>query len=112
MRSVVFFILRNIIATVFQFDHSLFTGFVTDVRKVTIVVTDGCSGIGREIVKKRAEVMKSRGIEMFAVGITNRMKEEELKVLSSKPVKHHLFKITDSKILKDIVDSLVKQVCK
>ena len=56
--------------------------------------------------------MKSRGIEMFAVGITKRMKEEELKVLSSKPVKHHLFKITDSKNLKDIVDSIVKQVCK
>ena len=63
-------------------------------------------------MKKRADVMKSRGIEMFAVGITKRMKEEELKVLSSEPVKHHLFKLTESKNLKDIVDSTVKQVCK
>ena len=90
----------------------MFTGFVTDVRKVTIVVTDGYSRIGTEIVKKRADVMKSRGIEMFAVGISKRMKEEELKVLSSEPVKHHLFKLKDLKDLKDIVDSIVHQVCK
>ena len=90
----------------------MLTGFVTDVRKVTIFVTDGYSGIGTEIVKKRADVMKSRGIEMFAVGITKRMKDEELKVLSSEPVKHHLFKLTNSNDLEDIVDSIVKQVCK
>ena len=90
----------------------MLTGFVTDIRKVTIFVTDGYSGIGTEIVKKRADVMKSRGIEMFAVGITKRMKDEELKVLSSEPVKHHSFKLTNFNDLKDIVDSIVKQVCK
>ena len=83
-----------------------------DVRKAIVVVTDGYSSIGTEIVKKRADLMKKRGIEMFAIGITNRINKEEMEVLSSEPVKQHLFRLTDSKAAKEIADSIVNQVCK
>ena len=56
--------------------------------------------------------MKSRGIEMFAIGITNRIKTEEMNALSSEPVKRHSFKLTGSEVVKEIADSIVKQVCK
>ena len=79
---------------------------------MNIIVTDGYSGIGTEVVNEKANLLKNRGIEMFAIGVTNRMKEEELKILSSEPVKHHLFRLTNSKAVKEIVDSIVKQVCK
>ena len=55
--------------------------------------------------------MKRRGIEMFAVGITNSMKDEELQVISSHPLKHHFFRLTDSMAENQIIDSIVKQVC-
>ncbi|KAL9951364.1 hypothetical protein ACROYT_G044016 [Oculina patagonica] len=82
------------------------------VKKATVVVTDGYSGLGTEFVKMQADRMKTRGIEMFAIGITKRMNEEELTALSSKPVKSHLFRLTDLKAVKGIVDHIVKEVCK
>lgn len=82
-----------------------------DVKKVTVVVTDGWSGIGTDMVKEKVGQMKRRGIEMFAVGITNSMKDEELQVISSRPLKHHFFRLTDSMAENQIIDSIVTQVC-
>ena len=48
---------------------------------------------------------------MFAVGITNSMKDEELQVISSRPLKHHFFRLTDSMAENQIIDSIVTQVC-
>ena len=56
---------------------------------MTVVVTDGFSGIGPEFVKKLADGIKARGIEIFAIGITKRMNDKELTALSSKPAKNH-----------------------
>ncbi|XP_073228190.1 cartilage matrix protein-like [Porites lutea] len=81
------------------------------VKKVTVVVTDGWSGIGTDMVKEKVGQMKRRGIEMFAVGITNSMKDEELQVISSRPLKHHFFRLTDSMAENQIIDSIVTQVC-
>ena len=84
----------------------------SDVRKAIVVVTDGYSSIGTEIVKARADVMKKRGIEMFSIGITNRINKEEMEVLSSEPVKEHSFRLTDTKAVKEIADSIANQLCK
>ena len=59
-----------------------------------------------------ADRMKTRGIEMFAIGITKRMNDEELTALSSTPVKNHLFRLNDLKAVKGIVDNIFKEVCK
>jgi len=74
--------------------------FVADAKQAIVIVTDGFSGTGPEFIKKRADEIKARGIEMFPIGITQRMNDEELKALSSKPVKNHLLKLTDNKVVK------------
>ena len=74
--------------------------FVADAKQVTVVVTDGFSGIGPEYIKKRADQVKARGIEMFAIGTTKKINDEELTALSSKPLKNHLFRLTDDKEVK------------
>ena len=79
---------------------------------MTAVVTDGFSGIGPEYIKKRADEIKARGIEMFAIGITQRMNDEELTALSSKPVKNHFLRLTDNKAMKGLVNHVVKEICK
>jgi len=86
--------------------------FVADAKQVTVVVTDGFSGIGPEFIKKRADEIKARGIEIFAIGITQRMNDEELTALSSKPVKNHFLRLTDNNAVKGIVDHIVKEICK
>ena len=78
---------------------------------MAVVVTDGYSTTGTEFVKEKANVMKNLGIETFAIGITHRINKEELTVLSSNPMKHHFFWLTDAKVINDLVDSIVKQVC-
>ena len=85
---------------------------VADAKQVTVVVTDGFSGIGPEYIKKRADEIKGRGIEMFAIGITKRINEEELTALSSKPVKNHLFRLTNNEAVEGLVSHIVKEICK
>ena len=86
--------------------------FVADAKQVTVVITDGFSGMGYEFVKPQADTIKARGIEMFAIGITKRMNDEELTALSSKPTKNHLFRLTGSKAVKGIVNDIVNEICK
>ena len=86
--------------------------FVADAKQVTVVVTDGFSGIGPEYIKKRADEIKARGIEMFAIGITKKINDEELTALSSKPVKKHLFRLTDNRAVEGLVYHIVKEICK
>ena len=85
---------------------------IADAKQVTVVVTDGFSWIGPEYMKKRADEIKARGIEMFTIGITKRINEEGLMTLSSKPVKKHLFRLTDNKHVEGLVSQIVKQICK
>ena len=85
---------------------------VADAKQVTVVVTDGFSGIGPEYIKKRADEIKGRGIEMFAIGITKRINEEELTALSSKPIKNHLFRLTNNEAVEGLVSHIVKEICK
>ena len=86
--------------------------FVADAKQVTVVVTDGFSNMGCELVKRQADRIKARGVEMFAIGITKRMNDEELTVLSSEPVKTHLLRLTGYKAVKGIVNHIVAEICK
>ena len=54
--------------------------FLSEVREVVIFITNGFSFIGSDAsaVKIRADEIKRRGIEVMAVGATNRMGDEEL----------------------------------
>ena len=85
---------------------------VADAKQVIVVVTDGFSGIGPEYIKKRADEVKARGIEMFAIGITKRINDGELTAMSSQPVKNHLFRLTDNKAVEGLVSHSVKEICK
>ena len=79
---------------------------------MSVVVTDGFGGMGYEFVKQQADRIKARGVEMFAIGITEKMNDQELTALSSKPVKNHLLRLTGSKAVKGIVNHIVNEICK
>ncbi|XP_058955872.1 cartilage matrix protein-like [Pocillopora verrucosa] len=84
----------------------------SDVRKVAVILTDGFSFIGPEVVKIGADALKKRRIEVFAIGITQRIGKEELTNLSSKPVENHFFRLNNDKSLNHIIDHIVKNICK
>lgn len=76
-----------------------------------MIVTDGFSSTGEDFMKEKAGFLRKAGIETFVVGITRRVNDEELKILSSKPTKLHLFNLNNSTVIKGVVDSIVKQSC-
>ncbi|CAH3147753.1 unnamed protein product, partial [Pocillopora meandrina] len=77
-----------------------------EVREVAIFITNGFSFIGSDAVKIRADEIKRRGIEVMAVGATNRTGDEELEHLLSKPIKDHFFK------LNGVDDSILSRICR
>ncbi|XP_022779072.1 integrin alpha-E-like [Stylophora pistillata] len=83
----------------------------SNVRKVAVFITDGFSFIGPENVKRGADRLKMRGVEEFAIGITQRTGNEELTNLSSKPIENHFFRLTNEKSLKGIIDHIIKSIC-
>lgn len=96
LKAIIFFLSAN-----FQ----LFF-FLSEVREVVIFVTNGFSFIGSDAVKIRADEIKRRGIEVMAVGVTNRTGDEELEHLLSKPIKDHFFK------LNKVDDSILSRICR
>ena len=63
------------------------------------------------MVKLRADELKNRGIEVFAIGITKRMGDELIN-LSSKPVQKHFLRLTDKDSIERITDNIVQEICK
>lgn len=80
--------------------------FLSEVREVVIFIMNGFSFIGSDAVKIRADEIKRRGIEVMAVGATNRTGDEELEHLLSKPIKDHFFK------LNGVDDSILSRICR
>ena len=73
--------------------------FLSEVREVVIFIANRFSFIGSDAVKIRADEIKRRGIEVMAVGATNRTADEELEHLLSKPIKDHFFKLNGVEIV-------------
>ena len=80
--------------------------FLSEVREVVIFIMNGFSFIESDAVKIRTDEIKRRGIEVMAVGATNRTGDEELEHLLSKPIKDHFFK------LNGVDDSILSRICR
>ena len=84
-----------------------------DVKNVAIVVTDGKSTIRPDLTIPEAQAAQDQGIQIFVVGVTSNVKEEELKAISSPP--HELNKnywtTPDFRDLASIVSSLQTETC-
>ena len=76
------------------------------------MVTDGYSYTGSEDVQYQTELMKNAGIEVFSVGVSNKMNQRELQAMASKPTTKHFFKLTDPENVKAIADEISKEICK
>ncbi|KPP76107.1 hypothetical protein Z043_104573, partial [Scleropages formosus] len=77
------------------------------VPKLAMVITDGKS---QDDVKQMADIVKGRGITLYAVGIKDAVLEE-LKDIASDPVEKHIFSVSDFYRLQFISDDIIRVLC-
>lgn len=82
-----------------------------NVPQVLILLNDGKCTICTEPVKDAAQRLKDRGIEIFTIGVTDSIEEQEMKDIASHPVSTHFFKVDQFEDLKNIVNDLRTRAC-
>ena len=77
-------------------------------------VTDGLSTRGVEFTRKSADTLTRKGIELFSVGISDHVDQDELDELASEPKESHQL-ITDVPgkfFTKKQVERFAQKICK
>ena len=82
-----------------------------DVPQVLILLNDGKCTVCTEPVKDAAQRLKDRGVDIYTIGVTNFIKEQELQDIASYPVSSHYFKVERFDELKNIVNELQSRTC-
>ncbi|KAI9528336.1 hypothetical protein NQZ68_022028 [Dissostichus eleginoides] len=75
--------------------------------KVLVIITDGKS---EDPVENYARQLRSRGVEIFVLGI-QQANEEQMKLMASEPHRSHIFSVADFNLIKSVQSKLVSQVC-
>ncbi|XP_078718860.1 collagen alpha-1(XIV) chain-like isoform X1 [Lampetra fluviatilis] len=77
------------------------------VPAIVVLITDGKS---QDDVAQPAAELKSRGVELFAIGVKN-ADEQELQAIASKPVATHVHQASEFTGMAAIVEGLTRVVC-
>ncbi|XP_041814167.1 collagen alpha-1(XII) chain [Chelmon rostratus] len=94
-------------------DHLLKNTFseAAGVRKgfprVLVIITDGKS---EDPVESYARQLRSRGVEIFVLGV-QQADEEEMKLMASTPYRSHIYNVASFNAIKDVQRELITQVC-
>jgi len=84
-------------------------GARSDVPKIIILLTDGTANVEEENTQDEATKTKDADITVFTVGVTRKVKEEELKAIASKP--EYYFYVSAFSDLNSIVHNLIRESC-
>ena len=82
-------------------------------QNVNIIITDGIPNLYADYVEPEAETLRRQGVTMFAVGITDAVDTETLRILSSPPQLENTnyFTSPDFQSLDTVLQELVSQTC-
>ncbi|XP_072219016.1 collagen alpha-1(XII) chain isoform X1 [Leuresthes tenuis] len=75
--------------------------------KVLVIITDGKS---EDPVETYAKQLRSRGVEIFVLGI-QQADEAEMKLMASTPHRNHVFSVASFDTIKTVQRELISQVC-
>ncbi len=83
-----------------------------DAKDIAIVITDGVANEDADRVEAEARRAKEdQGIEIFTIGITNRVDEYELDLIASEPYSRHKFLSPDFNALQNILAEVKRRAC-
>ncbi|XP_051816945.1 collagen alpha-1(XII) chain isoform X4 [Acanthochromis polyacanthus] len=75
--------------------------------KVLVIITDGKS---EDPVELYAKQLRSRGVEIFVLGI-QQADENEMKLMASTPYRSHVYSVATFDMIKNVQKELITQVC-
>ncbi|XP_041832449.1 collagen alpha-1(XII) chain isoform X2 [Melanotaenia boesemani] len=75
--------------------------------KALVIITDGKSS---DPVESYAKQLRSRGVEIFVLGIQE-ADEAEMKLMASPPHTHHVYTVASFDVIKTVQGELIAQVC-
>lgn len=83
------------------------------IRNMAIVVTDGQSNRDADRTIQDAEEARRQGIEIFSIGISTAVNENELRGISSQPqeMNRNWFQSQDFRMLESVVSDLIRSAC-
>ena len=82
-----------------------------DVRRLIFLVTDGTANIDNELTQTEAQLTRDAGIEIFTVGVTNKVDKRELKMIASYPSERHFYYVSEFHMLHSVVRNLTENAC-
>ncbi|XP_033750924.1 collagen alpha-6(VI) chain-like [Pecten maximus] len=82
-----------------------------NVSKILVVMTDGES-TNKLQTEYEAAALKYEGITVFAIGIGDKVKMDELVAIGSQPSETYVFTVSNFKLLNEIRKTLTYKVCK
>ncbi|XP_029705380.1 collagen alpha-1(XII) chain isoform X1 [Takifugu rubripes] len=78
-----------------------------DFPSVLVVITDGKS---EDPVEQYAKKLRSRGVEVFVLGV-GQTDEAEMKLIASTPYRNHIYSVATFDTIKKVQRELISQVC-
>uniref|UniRef100_A0A3Q2E844 VWFA domain-containing protein n=1 Tax=Cyprinodon variegatus TaxID=28743 RepID=A0A3Q2E844_CYPVA len=78
-----------------------------DVPKVLVIITDGRSD---DPVESYAKQLRSRGVEIFVLGV-HQADEAEMKALASTPFQHHIYRAANFDTIQVVQNDFITQIC-
>jgi len=86
-------------------------GARNNVPKIAILMTDGFANIDARQTIPQANLTKAAGVNIFTVGMTDKVDVNQLKSISSYPPETHFFYVSDFSKLSTIFDDLIQRSC-
>ena len=117
---LIYIYMSHICVTRFQWSYrelrpiSPMNGMYSEMLTFSLISpTDGASTVNMGQTVPTAEEARRRGIQMFSVGITDKINENELRGISSPPQRLHenYFLSTDFRNLGEILEAVVSATC-
>ena len=84
-----------------------------DFENVAILIIDGETSIDITRTIPDAVALRDHGVNVFAIGVTNNVNEEEVMQISSEPQRENetYWLVTDFDVLQDVVITIVEETC-
>ncbi|MEQ2295393.1 hypothetical protein AMECASPLE_013843, partial [Ameca splendens] len=75
--------------------------------KVLVIITDGKSD---DPVESYAKQLRSRGVEIFVLGV-HLADEAEMMAMASSPYNHHIYSVANFDVIRNVQRDLITQIC-
>ena len=82
-----------------------------EVRRVLFLVTDGTATINVSRTQTEAELAKDAGIQIYTIGVTERVDQRQLEMIASFPPEMHFYYVPDFFMLENVVRDLTLSAC-